>query len=309
MIAHDVEIIKDKNKYKISDNPFTQKALEVVSFDVEGAGYSREFEKIERVNGRFYNSTNEELKKVSLKVRYKVSKMAYASHLKTGLQNLLSGHYYLRELATPNPEIKFESLFSHKTQDFELEYVDGRQIFVGLVNSISIDTTKLTGEIDIEFETVDLPYFESIAYSTDLEKDPNMEKWAVPDDLPFNKSESERRFTFYNTMYDFVTYDGDVPINQFNQKSIVEIKVGERVKKTQEFTFYTEHSDIARIKGIEIKPGDVIKFDGLHTYRNNLRIDKYNITQQQPVLYPGSNYFRANVPMQKITFKHKLYFR
>ena len=63
MIAHDVEIIKDKNKYKISDNPFTQKALEVVSFDVEGAGYSREFEKIERVNGRFYNSTNEELKK------------------------------------------------------------------------------------------------------------------------------------------------------------------------------------------------------------------------------------------------------
>lgn len=310
MIAHDVEIIKNNTKYKISDNPFTQRALEVVSFNVEGAGYSREFEEVERVNGRFYNSTKEEFKKVNLTVRYKVPKMAYASHLKSDLQNLLSGHYYLRELATPNPEIMFESVFGNeKQEDFELEYVDGRQIYVGLVNNISMDTTQLSGEIDIEFETVDLPYFESIAYSTDLEGNSNMEKWSVPDDLPFNPSNAQRRYTFYNISYDYVYYNGTVPINQFNQDSIVEITLGANVKKTEDFTFYTEFGDISKISGIELKAGDVIKFDGLHTYRNNLRIDKYNVTLQQPVLQPGLNYFRASIKMQKIVFKHKLYFR
>lgn len=310
MIAHDVEIVKNGKKYKITDNPFTHNVLEVVSFNIEGAGYEREFEKVERLNGRFYNSTNEEYKKATMKLRYKVPKIAYASHLKAGLQNLLSGQYYLRELATPDTDIIFESPFEDETtQKFQLEYVDGRQIFVGLVNSISFDTTQIAGEIEVEFETVDLPYFESIGYSTDLEGDANMEKWAVPDELPFNPSSTQRRYTFNNVLYDYVYYNGTVPINQFNQDSIVEITLGESVKKTDSFTFYTEFGDISKITGIELKAGDVIRFDGLHTYRNNLRIDKYNVTLQQPVLNPGSNYFRANVNMQKIVFKHKLYFR
>lgn len=63
-----------------------------------------------------------------------------------------------------------------------MEYVDGRQIFVGLVNEVSFDTTKTSGEFTLDFETIELPYFESIGYSTDLEKESgNLNKWGIPD--------------------------------------------------------------------------------------------------------------------------------
>ncbi|UEX89685.1 phage tail domain-containing protein [Staphylococcus ratti] len=311
MIAHDIEVIKNNNKYRISNNPFTYDALRVVSFNVEGAGYSRSFDNVERINGRFYNSTVEEKKKVVLVLRYDVSRMAYASHLKSTIQDLFSGHFYMRELATPDNSIVYESVFASESQKFEMEYVDGRQIYVGLVNEVSFDTGKIGGEITLEFETINLPYFESIGYSTDLERDPNMEKWAVPDNLPFNKSDIKRRYTFENVAYDDVYYNGSVPINQFNQDSVVEITLGKNVSKNDDkgFTFYMTHSNMIKIKGLELKAGDVIRFDGLHTYRNNLRIDNYNTESEQPVLHPGINRFKMNQVVQKIVFKHKIYSR
>ncbi|WP_194750308.1 phage tail family protein [Staphylococcus chromogenes] len=311
MIAHDIEVVKNNNKYRISNNPFTNDVLRVVSYNVEGAGYERKFDNVERINGRFHNSTVEEKKVVKLTLRYDVDRIAFASHLKAAIQNLFSGHFYLRELATPDNNIKFESIFSEEKQEFELEYVDGRQIYVGLVNEVSFDTGRTGGEFTLDFETVDLPYFESIGYSTDLEGDSNMEKWAIPDRLPFNRNDYRRQYTFENVAYEDVYYNGSVPINQFNQDSIVEITLGKNVSKSDDkgFTFYMSESNMIQIKGLELKAGDVIKLDGLHTYRNNLRIDNYNRTLEQPVLVPGWNHFKMNQTVQKIVFKHKIYTR
>ena len=186
MILHDVEVYKDKQHYYISDNPFTKQMLRVVSYDVKGAGYDRSFSNIDRVNGRFHNSTTELKKTVEMKLRFNVQKIEHASFLKARLQELLRGQYYLRELAASETEIKFENIFEPKNQQPTLEYVDGRQIYVGLVNEISFDTTQISGEIDLEFETIELPYFESIGYSTDLEKETNnINKWGAIDNDPF----------------------------------------------------------------------------------------------------------------------------
>lgn len=70
-------------------------------------------------------------------------------------------------------------MFEPLEQEFELDYVDGRQLFVGLVSEVSFDTTKTSGEITLTFETTELPFFESIGYSTDLESDNDLEKWSV----------------------------------------------------------------------------------------------------------------------------------
>ncbi|MDU1613888.1 MAG: phage tail protein, partial [Staphylococcus epidermidis] len=155
-------------RLRISNNRFTGTALRVVSYDVKGAGYDRKFDEIDRVNGRFHNATKEEKKSISMTVRYDVEKIAYASHLKANIQAMLRGHFYLRELAASESEIKFENIFEPKEQSFELEYV----------------------------ETIELPYFESIGYSTDLEKESgNLNKWGIPDKNPFNTSHKERRYT------------------------------------------------------------------------------------------------------------------
>ena len=312
MILHDVEVYKDKQHYKISDNPFTLNMLRVVSYDVKGAGYNRDFSNIDRVNGRFHNSTTELKKTVEMKLRFNVQKIEHASFLKARLQELLRGQYYLRELAASETEIKFENIFEPKNQQPTLEYVDGRQIYVGLVNEISFDTTQISGEIDLEFETIELPYFESIGYSTDLEKETNnINKWGAIDTDPFEVEQKYRNYTFYDLKIGDVYYGGSVPIKQFNQDSVVELTLGEDISKDDKsgLTFYiTNGSNAIKISGLDIKAGDVIRFDGIHTYRNKIRIDDYNQTGERPVLVPGWNTFHSTKTLQKITFKHKRYY-
>ncbi|CAC5558568.1 TPA: phage tail family protein [Staphylococcus aureus] len=311
MIAHDVEIVKNGVKYRVSDNPLTYNHLRVIDYNVIGAGYERDYSVIDGIDGRFHNYAKEEHKKVELRLRYEVPKIAYASHLKSDVQTLFYGRFYLRELATPNNTIKFESIFEPLNQEFELDYVDGRQLLVGLVSEVSFDTTQTSGEFTLTFETTELPFFESIGYSTDLESDNDSEKWSVPDRLPTNEHDKRRQMTFHNTNSGDVYYNGDVPLTQFNQFNVVEIELAEDVKADDKegFTFYTDKGNISVIKDVDLKAGDKIIFDGKHTYRGRLNIDFANKTLEQPVLYPGWNRFKSNKVMKKITFTHKLYYR
>ncbi|GBS35817.1 TPA: phage tail domain-containing protein [Staphylococcus aureus] len=311
MIAHDVEIIKNGVKYRVSDNPHTYKHLRVLDYNVIGSGYKRNYSPLDGVDGRFHNYAKEEYKKVELRLRYEVPKIAYASHLKSDIQTLFYGRFYLRELATPDNTIKFENMFEPLEQEFELDYVDGRQLFVGLVSEVSFDTTKTSGEITLTFETTELPFFESIGYSTDLESDNDLEKWSVPDRIALNENDRSRQMTFYNTSSGDVYYNGDVALTQFNQFNVVEIELAQDVKADDKdgFTFYTDKGNISVIKDVDLKAGDKIIFDNKHTYRGNLNIDLYNKTLEQPVLYPGWNHFKANRLMKKIVFRHKLYYR
>ncbi|HCV8659490.1 TPA: phage tail family protein, partial [Staphylococcus aureus] len=219
----------------------------------------------------------------------------------------------LRELATPDNSIKYEHILDipKDKQAFELDYVDGRQLFVGLVSEVSFDTTQTSGEFSLSFETTELPYFESVGYSTDLESNNDPEKWSVPDRLPTNEGDKRRQMTFYNTNSGEVYYNGDVPLTQFNQFNVVEIELAEDVKANDKegFTFYTDKGNISVIKEVDLKAGDKIIFDGKHTYRGYLNIDSFNKTLEQPVLYPGWNRFKSNKVMKQITFRHKLYFR
>ncbi|NGC47196.1 phage tail protein [Staphylococcus aureus] len=311
MIAHDVEIVKNGVKYRVSDNPLTYNHLRVIDYNVIGAGYERDYSVIDGIDGRFHNYAKEEHKKVELRLRYEVPKIAYASHLKSDVQTLFYGRFYLRELATPDNTIKFESIFEPLNQEFELDYVDGRQLLVGLVSEVSFDTTQTSGEFTLTFETTELPFFESIGYSTDLESDNDSEKWSVPDRLPTNEHDKRRQMTFYNTNSGDVYYNGDVPLTQFNQFNVVEIELAEDVKADDKegFTFYTGKGNISVIKDVDLKAGDKIIFDGKHTYRGRLNIDFANKNLEQPVLYPGWNRFKSNKVMKKITFTHKLYYR
>ena len=66
--------------------------------------------------------------------------MAQVTHLKSNLQALLRGHY-LRELSTPDTSIKYEDIFNTQPQEF-VDYVDGRQIFVGLLMQFQLILRK-----------------------------------------------------------------------------------------------------------------------------------------------------------------------
>lgn len=302
-ITHDVEIVKN-NKYRISDNSFTGTDLVVASFDVEGAEYERTFESVDRVNGRFLTATREDHKTVKMTLQYNVEKPAYAAFLKSKIQALFSGSFYMRELATNDNTIPYISL-GQANHSFELDYVDGRQIKVVLTSPISFDTTQTAGTIDLEFETIGSPYFESIAYSTELEKDPNLYYWDIGTEIGFNKEDNYRKCTFENVMDGWMYYAGDVTINQFTQDFTTTITLGE---DTSLFRFYISDSDLMEIKGLKLKKGDKLVFDGMRTYRNGIAIDDAAFGPQ-PMIRPGSNNFHFNQTVSKVVYKYKLYFR
>lgn len=307
LLSQDIEVMKGKNKYRVSDNPFTLNDLSLVSYDVQGAGYERSFDSVDRINGRFNNATVERAKKVNMVLQYSVDKIAYASHLKSEIQKLFSGEFYLRHLATNDTTIPFQNMLD-PLYEFELEYVDGRQIYVGLVSEVSFDTTKTTGNISLEFETLELPYFESIGYSTDLEKSNGLGLWSIATDIPYLREDRKRKYTFENVRSGYVYNLGDIPINQFTQDFVVEIVLGEDTKK---FEFVTgRNSEMMIIKNINLKKGDVIKYDGLQTFKNGIAINgkKYG-TGNQPSLEVGENVFTFNQFVDKVTFKFKMYFR
>ncbi|MDN8653642.1 phage tail protein, partial [Staphylococcus aureus] len=68
MIVHDVEIIKNGVKYRVSDNPHTYKHLRVLDYNVIGSGYKRNYSPLDGVDGRFHNYAKEEYKKVELRL-------------------------------------------------------------------------------------------------------------------------------------------------------------------------------------------------------------------------------------------------
>lgn len=302
-ITHDVEIVKN-NKYRISDNSVTGTDLVVASFDVEGAEYERTFDSVDRVNGRFLTATREDHKTVKMTLQYNVEKPAYAAYLKSKIQALFSGSFYMRELATNDNTIPYISL-GQANHSFELDYVDGRQIKVVLTSPISFDTTQTAGTIDLEFETIGSPYFESISYSTELEKDPNLYYWDIGTKIGFDKEDIYRKCTFENVMDGWMYYAGDVTINQFTQDFTTTITLGE---DTSLFRFYISDSDLIEIKGIKLKKGDKIVFDGMRTYKNGMSIDEYAFGPQ-PMIRPGSNNFHFNQTVSKVVYKYKLYFR
>lgn len=306
---YDIEVVKGGNKYRVSDNPFTHQNIEVTGYDVQGAGYNREFNSVERLNGRFLNATMEEMKTVTMRLRYSVSRVAHVAHLRSELQKLFSGSFFLRELSASDNKIEFLG-FNDPDKKFELEYSDGRQLKVGLVSPISLDSTQTSGDIELEFETIELPYFESIAYNTALSTNPNMEYWALADAVAWNENDDYRKNKFYNIQDGYYFYLGDVTIDQFNQNCTIEIVLG---KDTKDFTFYIGNHDMMRISGLNMKAGDKIKYDGLQTFKNGISIDATaagtHTSGAQPVLEPGANNFHFNQEVQSIYFKHKLYFR
>ena len=307
LIAHDIEVMKGKEKYLVSDNPITYQGLKVIGYDVEGAGYERDYSAIDSLNGRFLTCTREEKKKATLTLRYDVQTIAQASQLKSRVQHLFSGELFLRELAANDNTIPFLQM-DDEDYEFELDYVDGRQLFVGLTSNVSFDTTKTQGTFTLDFETLELPYFESIYYSTEIEKQFTDEELDMFIDFPIYSEDKRKVATFKNTTDDFLYYFGDVPIDQFNQDMVVEITLGQ---DTKDFTFDSGvKSELMRIRNINLKAGDKIKYDGLQTYRNGMPInEKKHVSGNQPSLQPGYNHFHFNQKVQKVVFKYKLYWR
>src|SRR5699024_8271265 len=114
--------------------------------------------------------------------------MQDVAHLRDTINELFDGELMLREMRIKSVEVEYESP-GQRTGELQLEapeYVNGKQIKVAMVNSPEIDDTALVSTFTVEFETMELPYFETI-YSTlelhDTGFDATAEKYGLVDNI------------------------------------------------------------------------------------------------------------------------------
>ena len=86
--------------------------------------------------------------------------------------------------------------------------------------------------------------------------------------------------------------------------SVVEIVIG---SDTKEFSWTMQHSEIMKIEGVQLNEGDVVKYDGLQTFKNNIPINEFT-SLAQPIYEPGANTFEINQNVKKIKFNTRFYY-
>ena len=142
--------------------------------------------------GRINYHSEDEYRTVTLTLQATAEDMHDITHLRDVVNELFDGELMLREMRIKNAEVEYESM-GQRTGELQLEapeYVNGKQIKVAMVNSPEIDDTTLVSTFTVEFETTELPYFETIYTTLELHDSgysATAEKYGLVDNIDVDK--------------------------------------------------------------------------------------------------------------------------
>lgn len=190
----------------MSDNKLTGTSLEVLSFMSSGIKKRTGSEYSDGRPGRINYHSEEEYRTITLLVQSTAYDMQDVAHLRDAVNELFDGELMLREMRIKSVEVEYESM-GQRTGELQLEtpeYVNGKQIKATMVNSPEIDDTMLVSTFTVEFETTELPYFETIYTTRELHDSgysSTVEKYGLVDNIDDEKVKyrfTENNFTVYN---------------------------------------------------------------------------------------------------------------
>ncbi|MEK4555545.1 hypothetical protein [Jeotgalicoccus sp. FSL K6-3177] len=173
--------------------------------------------------GRINYHSEDEYRTITLTVQATAYDMHDIAHLRDSINELFDDELLLREMRIKDVTVEYESP-GQRTGELQLEepeYVNGKQIKVAMVNNSEIDDTTLASTFTIEFETTDLPYFESIYTTLELNDSgysATAEKYGLVDNIDDEKAKyrfTESNFTVYNA--------GNVTVEPESMELVVQI--------------------------------------------------------------------------------------
>ncbi|WP_432368670.1 phage tail domain-containing protein [Staphylococcus chromogenes] len=314
----ELEITKrDGTKYRLGDYGVIVKDIQV-----DGLESEENYSKIDSLHGRFLNGTTYSKRRISVPCFFEVDKLADFQMFRDLLFDLVtdtepfyirelrkkekSNYKFLEPLATTFQKMDKFGRPDYNHTEFDSDYyVSGKQYLVKLHNTIQPKQTYKKANIELEFETTELPFAESIGTSLDLEKNDKLDIWSQDMNITFNEKSKERKYTFENIKSDSVYYHGNVPNDQFNMYNTVTIKLGQ---DTKDFSWTLQYSEIMTIRGLNLKAGDTIKYNGIDVTRNGITINEYT-RLSQPKFKHGYNKFEFNQTVRKVVFDMKFYFK
>ena len=190
----------------------------------------------------------------------------------------------------------------NETEDQYNNFVTAKKYLVKLTNVLSPEQKNFKGSVTLEFETVGLPFAESIGTSLELHKQTISDSWSADMDIDLEDT-SKQKYIFENVSSGNVYYHGTVPNNQHNMYKVVRIIIGQN---TNNFSWTLGTGNVMTLKGLNLKSGDVIVYDGLKIMKNSQSVVKYS-NIEMPALNPGFNKFQFNQKIKKVEFDVKFY--
>lgn len=316
----DIEIKKkDGQRHTLNDFGF-----KVTNVTVESIEKETDYEKKENTSGRILLSSQYRKRTITVDCYVVSTKLNDNSRLRDEFYSLTNSNepIHIRELRRTVPlnyrfvqptEDDYQEIDEYNVLVFNHEpfndnhYVNGRQYQVMCSDVVVPEENGRKINFSIKFETVELPFAESIGTSLELEKRPDRELWSNDMLIPFDEEDARRKYSFTNVYNNSVYYHGNVPNDQFNLFKKVTVVLGKNVKATEIFKFTLGNSDVMTIEGANLKKGDKIVYDGVQTFRNGIPINDL-ASNAQPKFYPGWNNFEFNQQVKSVTFDLKFYY-
>lgn len=219
----DVEINKNGQNYLVSNNSITGTSLEVLSFVSSGIKKRSGSGTSEGRPGRINYYSEDDYRTITMTVEATAEDIQDIAHLRDAVNELFDGEMFIREMRIKDIKVEYERP-GERTGELQLdapEYINGKQIKVAQVNHIEIDDTTLRSTFTVEFETVELPYFETIYTSLELHDSgysATAEKYGLVDNIDDEKVKyrfTESNFTVYNA--------GNVTVEPESMKLVIQI--------------------------------------------------------------------------------------
>ncbi|PTJ09108.1 phage tail domain-containing protein [Staphylococcus simulans] len=304
----DLMIVKDNEEFLISNNRLTGDALSVSSFIVGSIIQNQRFKYGDGMNRRVDYGFDDEYRKAKMIVEAKTKYGYDIATLRDAINELFYGTYYIREMRLTydsDKPVKYESI-GKTTGDINLgkpRLVGGKQLKVRNVSEIVQSVDDLWFEFEVDFETVEVPCWETSYTTQDLQKDGYnavVEKYGLADGVHIdylNYTPTTNEFSIWNGGN--VTID---PRNMYlNIRFLYATSNGtvtlENLTTGEKFEFYRQFSNThLNLFGAKVMLGTT----------NWLRESNRKFIS----LAPGENKFKvSNVTHQGISFEFPFYFK
>src|SRR5699024_7574291 len=165
----DVEIIKrDGSSFLLSSHDIHAKDFIVSSIELDP-----HYSEVENRSGRVDNGATYKARTITVPFYIKAHDLHDYALLRDELFNLVVSResFYIRELRRTKYQA-YEFVDTHESprndESTENEYVGGKRYKVRIANVIELDQSLTFGEGDLEFETTELPFAESIGTTADI---------------------------------------------------------------------------------------------------------------------------------------------
>ena len=302
----DVEINKNGQNHLVSNNSITGTSLEVLSFMSSGIKKRSGSGTSEGRPGRINYYSEDEYRTISMTVEATAEDMQDIAHLRDAVNELFDGEMFIREMRIKDIKIEYERP-GERTGELQLEapeYVNGKQIKVTKVNSIEIDDATLKSVFTVEFETTELPYFESIYTSLEIHDsgyDATAEKYGLVDNIDDEKVQyrfTSNNFTVYNA--------GNVTVEP---ESMYLRIIASEVTSSNNFTIRNKTTGDEFVLKRESK-GSHVRLIGMVISMGSITNVFRDTNRRFIRLAPGDNQFEVlNGTFTEISFEFKQYYK